>query len=217
MSNWNLLTHTKSLLKMMMSVTQLSEMQFPLKIRKPGEKMSNLGRDIAMLLNPSTLCTHQFLASFGSSETRLAISSAMLNRIDSSLPMLEGVQLDLNRILSLLKMEDKNGTADSTDAFQMLSDDIRHCIIGTIDSYLKHFLLAKTWYLIRDRYCHPSRSVCAAQEKSNMAFDSCSELASELFSVSYKFDHLLNDLKLTKQLLRYSRGTKSLYSSISTC
>merc|ERR1719222_230012 len=84
----NLLSATKSLMKLTMVVTQLSEMQTPLKIRKPGEKMFSLAREIAVLRKPTNVCTLTFLNSFSSSEMRLLLSLSLVNRLDPTRPML---------------------------------------------------------------------------------------------------------------------------------
>ena len=198
-------------MKLMMVVTQLSEMQTPLKIRKPGEKMFSLAREIAVLRKPTNVCTLTFLNSFSSSEMRLLLSLSLVNRLDPTRPMLGGTQLDFHSILTThLELDGSTSLTDVIDHFKQQSNEIRFCVLTAIDTYMKLFCINRTWYTILDRYRYPSRY----HDNHSGYYDNPFV---DLYSRSFSFSHMVEGLKKSKVLLHRTRSTKSLYSILSTC
>ena len=195
---------------MMTAVTQLSEMQAPLKMRKPGERMFLLAREIAMLSKPTYVRTQTYLNSFGSPEMRLLLSLSVLNRLDPIRLTLEGTQLDFHSILSThLRLDDSTSRADVIDRFKQQSNEIRVCVLTAIDAYMKLFCLNRAWYVILDRYRHPRyyHNPSVYHDKPTVDF----------YSRSFSFSHMVEGLKKSKVLLHCTRRNKSFYSTLSVC
>ena len=219
---------------MMASVTQLCDVQVPLKMRKVGERMSHLGREMANLVldvygrpTASSMTYRDVLKSVACSQLRFWLSTSLLNRLDSSVPILEGQRLTLSSMLQSYLIDPSLSSSPdsprisrdkamlSVNRFRTKSAAFRWCTVVALSAYMRMFCTAKTWFFIRDKRRYPASKMRNLMPPPELNGSESGRGSADIFSTSFTFQSLMEDLKAAKLLLHSNRESKSLYSLIS--
>jgi hypothetical protein len=209
-SNPTNLLYTEPLVKMMTIVTQMSDLQLPLQIRKPGMHMMNLAREI--VLRSDDLTNSSFCSSFGSSELELLLPLVILNRLKPQIPIPEGENLNLTWMLnSYLEIDEVKKREDVVARFRSQPAVERNAFLAALSAYFKLFGSFRTWFHMRTRYRYPNRPTPVQQSSPEPP-------PVNMFSRTFTLSHLMEDLRQAKYLLEVDKGLAkktSLYSSLS--
>ena len=93
---------------------------------------------------------------------------------------------------------------------KLMRATLNRCVVEAIAAYLRVFCTAKTWFFVRDRRRYPSRR--ARSLMAHAATAAVAEPTADIFSGSFPFAALMDDLKAAKLLLHSNRDTPSVYS-----
>ena len=211
-SNPTNLLYTEQLVKMMAIVTQMSDLQLPLKIRKPSVHMMNLAREIVFHLdNLSSSINSSFYSSFGSSELELLLPLIILNRLKPQIPIPEGEELSLTWMLkAYLEIDAEKSPEHVVACFRSQPALERNAFLTALSAYFKLFGSFTTWFHMRTKY----RDSYSRLSPTPVQQPSSQPLSVSMFSHTFTPSHLMDDLRQAKYLLE-SRKSPSLYSSIS--
>lgn len=195
---------------MMTIVTQMSDLQLPLQIRKPGVHMMNLAREI--VLRSDDLTNSSFCSSFGSSELELLLPLVILNRLKPQIPIPEGENLNLTWMLnSYLEIDEVKKREDVVTRFQSQPAVERNAFLTALSTYFKLFGSFRTWFHMRTRYRYPDMPTPVQQSSPEPP-------PVNMFSRTFTLSHLMEDLRQAKYLLEVDKGLHkkaSLYSLLS--
>lgn len=197
---------------MMAMVTQLSDLQLPLKVRKPSVRMMELAREI--LHQSDCLIDRQisFYNSFGSLELSLLLPLTVLNRQKPQISIPEGELLSLTWLLNSYLELDSGGNEEVVSRFWSQPPVERDAFLTALAAYFKLYCAFKTWFHMRDKYRGSSRlETSTIRQRSNQP------QPVTMFSRTFSPDHFMADLRQTKYLLGVNQetNTRSLYSLLS--
>lgn len=196
---------------MMALVTQLSDLQLPLKVRKPSVRMMELAREI--LHHSDCLVDKQisFYNSFGSPELSLLLPLTVLNRQKPDISIPEGELLSLPWLLNSYLEPDSGTKEQVVTRFWSLPPVQRSAFLTALATYFKLYCAFKTWFHIRDKYRESSRYNTRTGHRSNQP------KSVAMFSRTFSPNHLIDDLRQTKYLLGIDReiSSRSVYSLLS--
>lgn len=198
---------------MMTMVTQMSELQLPLKMGKPGVHMMNLARESVLHLNNLTsTINNAFCRSFGSSEMELLLPLVILNRLKPQIVIPEGEYLSLTWMLkSYLNIDTNKSREDVVACFRSQPTVERNAFLTALFAYFKLFGSFTTWFHMRTKYRENTRLTPVQQTSPQPLFVS-------MFSNTFTPTHLMDDLRQAKCLLEVDKGSSkknpSLYYSL---
>lgn len=206
-------------MKMMTIVTQMTDLHLPLKIRKPGEHMMNLAREIVLHLDNLTgIIDSSFCSSFGSSELELLLPLVILNRLKPQIIIPEGENLNLTWMLkSYLKIDVEKSREEVVAHFWTENSALeRNTFLTALSAYLKLFCSFKTWFHMRTKYrdsCSRFSPTPSTQQTSSLP------PSVSMFSNTFTLKNLLEDLRQAKYLLEDDKESakkdRPLYSALS--
>ncbi len=195
---------------MMTIVTQMSDIQLPLQFRKPGVHMMNLAREI--VLRSDDLTNSSFCSSFGSSELELLLPLVILNRLKPQIPIPEGENLSLTWMLnSYLEIDKVKKREDVVACFRSQPAVERNAFLTALSTYFKLFGSFKTWFHMRSKYHNRDLPTPVQQSSPEPP-------PVDMFSRTFTLNHLMEDLRQAKYLLKVDKGLPkkaSLYSLLS--
>ena len=174
-------------------------------------------------------------------QLRLLLSASLINRLDHRIPLLDGHKLSLAPMLdcyldftasvagsssSSSSNNNNNISGQSLSSFISKPEAVRCCIRQAIASYMSVYCTAKTWYYIRDKRRYPARirsllpppqSNCDPNDATTVRTltSSSTSSTSDMFSTSFTFAQLMDDLRAAKMLLYCNRHSRSIYCQLS--
>lgn len=194
--------YTKSLVKMMANVVQLCDVSLPLRMRRPGERITEMAREISHMTYPAVATSEEFLVSIRSTELRLLLSLSAIRQLEPSAYPPANDLLSLKGILAGLL--DAASGSELVIRFRSQTEAFQRCFLTALFAYFKQFGTMKTWFVLREKYK-------GRQEPPINPADRSSPEPIEMFSRSYTHHNLVEDLKIAKRILWPSQ-TKVLYA-----
>ncbi len=192
---------------MMANVTQLSDMQLPLRFRKPSLYMIALAREV---LASSEKFSNSYALTFGSIELSLLLPLMTMNKVNPQIVIPDGMELNLTWMLnSFLKINEKTDK-EVVDEFGTRPLTERQAFLSALSAYFKIFASYGTWFYLRNKY-RESRSRVYAPEQQPLKL-----ATTPMFSKTFSSEQLMEDLRHTKRLLHSEDKQKSLYFYLSS-
>lgn len=215
-----LLELTVPLTKMLASVVHLCDIQQPVKIRKPAERMSSLADESVVLFDQmrGSLSAHVMLQGLASTQLRLLVSMALLGRSGgwggaaatgrSGKRHKTGSALSSQPIsLSSIASAYLGISAGQVPAAERNNSAPDCLALEAAASYMCLFRTARIIFYLRDKKRNP------AANNAGGTTGAAATKKAELFSASFSFADLMEDLKVAKALLqRDADGRTGFYN-----
>lgn len=188
----------------MANVAQLFDVSLPLVMRRPGERVTEMAREIASMTCASVASSEDFLVSIRSTELRLLLSLSALCRLQPS------VYRPINDLLSLkgifAGLMPVASDSELMIRFRSQSQAFQRCFLTALFAYFQQFGSLKTWFLLRDRFKHKRLPRNPTDRKSPEPV--------EMFSRSYTHQNMVDDLKQARRILQCNTegNTKILFA-----